>query len=351
MLVKKLVVHFLQKEEGGTGAQVIPSLALLPIDEQASELVERLDANYNRYTRSSIIYAELDIKKQCVFPSEFQKYTKTKTDDGFLDFSTKAMNDLRTRVENTAAAKGGFLVFAEYENNDRNFISVYLIRDTKGMLFQRQQKSSSYAITTVTHLDLSNLAMACRINIEAYSHQEESYLEFIKRKMERISNYFIQWVTAENRESNKIFTEKLYDLISQVKLPRTEDGEEMSRDEFRGEVYDYIKTSSGGIVDLYALSAHFYRDKNGEPDESYLITISRELGLPINTMFQADASEMKKFVRVDLSADNIHLRFSRTHIDEGIVRLDDNNEDLVIIQSQELADSLRREMNSSEQIE
>lgn len=347
MVVKRLVVHLLQKDEGKTKAQVEYSRKLLPLDERSNELIQKLDTNYRH---ASIIYAELDFNHHYTFPSEFLKYLETDTDDSFLSFSTEAMNDLRSRVESTQAAKGGFLVFAQYEDDDeKEFISVYLIRDTQGMLFERLAGTSSFSISTITHLDLGNLAMACRINLTSYQQAGGTYLGFIKRKMERISDYFINWVTAVNQESNKIFTKKLFDLVSESKLPLTQNGREMTRDEFREIVFDYVKTSSSNVVDLKRLSAHFYRDQNGEPDESYLTNLAGELELTINTIFQADTREMASFVRVDLATQDIHLRFSRKQIDERIVRIDETNLDLVIIESRQLADSLREQIGNDGQ--
>jgi len=348
MQVKKLVVHLLRKEEGKLNAEITGSSELLPVDASANELIQKLDANYKH---ASIIYARLAIGSHYPFPENFQNYTAValNTDTEFLNFSINAMGDLRSRVESVQAAKGGFLVFAEYEDNEKEYISVYLIRDTKGMLFEMKKGTTSYIINTITHLDLDNLSMACKIDVTSYRLGSGNYLSFIKRKMENISQYFINWVTAIDQESNKIFTLNLYSLISEAKLPIVDSGYTLTRDEFRGQVHDHIITSPDHTINLIHLSKFFYRDENGEPDEMYLTDLAQSLGLKIDTEFQTDSREMSRFIRVELAAEDIRLRFSRKQIDERIIRVDSDDLKLVIIESKKLADSLREEIEKNGQ--
>ena len=99
-------------------------------------------------------------------------------------FPQETLKNLRDQVVNISPAKGGFLVFTDYENDLRDYVSVFLIRDTIGMLFKMDKGKSSFTINPAEHLDLDKLAMACKIDITKYKQDSGKYLSFIKRKME-----------------------------------------------------------------------------------------------------------------------------------------------------------------------
>jgi nucleoid-associated protein len=244
MNVNKVVVHSLVKTEGQQSASVDLSQELLDIDDMAISLIQRLDASYRKTEMTNAIF---DDTNGHIFPKEFNDYLKLNTDDAFLFFSQETIKNLRDQVVNISPAKGGFLVFAEYKNDVRDYVSVFLIRDTIGMLFKKDKGKSSFTINPAEHLDLDKLAMACKIDITKYKQDSGKYLSFIKRKMENISEYFINWIAVKERESNKIFTESLYALINLVDLPLDKDGVEIHREIFRSKIFDYVMSSPSNI--------------------------------------------------------------------------------------------------------
>jgi nucleoid-associated protein len=247
------------------------------------------------------------------------------------------VRNLREKVENISPAKGGFLVFAEYGNDVRDYVSVFLIRDTIGMLFKMDKVKSSFIINPAEHLDLDKLAMACKIDILKYKADSGKYLSFIKRKMENISEYFINWIAVKERESNKIFTESLYELINQVDLPLDENNKEIPREILKAKIFDYVKSAPTKIININDLSRHFY------PHESYLIDFAESHNISFDTVFQPDGRVMKKFIRIDLESDGIQIRFSRGELQKKI-RFDDQNKNIVIIESEKFAADLRKEI-------
>jgi nucleoid-associated protein len=56
---------------------------------------------------------------------------------------------------------------------------------------------------------------------------------------------------------------------------------------------------------------------------------------------------MKKFIRVDVKADGIQLRFTRGEYNR-LVRIDQNNPNVIIIESERFANKLREELNNNE---
>jgi len=339
MDVKRAIVHHLIKRDGEQKARIELSEKLLDIDEMASELMKKLDGSYKKM---SITYAVFNLTDGRIFPKEFGSYIKSQTDAQFLEYSKKSAVNLRDQIENIAPAKGGFLVFSEYEVQYGRFVSVFLIRDTVGMLFKRDTASSTFRIDPTKHLDLDKLAMACRINLNKYFSNNGKYLSFIKKKLSDISEYFINWIAAIERESNKTFTQDFYELTNLVDCPADDEGQSISRDLFRKQIYDYVNTSPTRRVNLMELSKHFY------DNEQYLLGFAEQHNIVMDTEFKPDARVMKKFIRIDIQSDGIHMRFSRGEL-KTKVRFDKDNENVVIIESEKFANALREEVSQNEE--
>lgn len=338
MNVDKIVVHQLNKNDGQQRASVDLSQELLDVDELSVNLVEKLDASY---ARTQITYAFFDNANSNVFPLEFANYIQNETGDSFLAFSQNTIVNLKDRVESIAPAKGGFLVFCQYNTNDRDYIGIYLIRDTVGMLFRKDRGRSAYIINPAEHLDLDKLAMACKIDLGQYRANDGKYLSFMKRRMNDISEYFVNWISVTDRESNKILTKNLFSLINLANPPRDDNGQELSRETFRAEVFRYVSTLPTKMINMNELSEHFYSD------ETYLINFAESNNISINTEFRPDSSEMKKFVQIDLDEDGIHVQFSRREINTKI-RFDRQNSNIVIIDSERFANALRSEIERND---
>ncbi|MGA3086073.1 MAG: nucleoid-associated protein [Thermodesulfobacteriota bacterium] len=334
MKVSKIIVHSLLKDEGKKIAAVDLSQNLLPIDDKSDLLIQRLDLSYKK---SEIKNATFDVNDATAFTDKFKDYLQIKNDASFLSFSHEAVKDLKNRVQNISQAKGGFLVFTEYQNELRNYISVFLIRDTIGMLFKKNANTQSYVINPAEHLDLDKLAMACKIDVNKYHAGNGKYLSFIKRKMENISDYFINWISVKELESNHVYTDSLYQLINLVDLPVGQDGEIITREDFRTKVFDYVQSSPTKIININELSNHFYSH------ESHLVDCAEQNNITLDTEFQADGKSMRKFIRIDLDYDGIYIRFSRDKLQEKI-RIDPQNKSIVIIESKKLATALRKEI-------
>jgi nucleoid-associated protein len=334
MEVQHVVVHYLIKNEKELKAEIDLSRNLLKLDEMSLHLVEQLDASYKRKVITYAVFDEADGK---VFPREFQNYVDCAEPDAFLQFSRAAAVDLVKRIEKISLAKGGFLVYARYRVNDRNYVAIYLIRDTTGMLFKKDETLAAYTINPIQHLDLDKLAMACRVDVGTYIARNGRYLSFIKKNLSDISEYFINWVSATGRENNKIITKTFYELINLAELPKDANGVEITREEFRTRIHDYVMSVPAPVVNLRDLSKRFYAD------EEYLAKVAVKNNITPDTEFQADNIMMKKFIRIDLEADGLHLRFRRDAYPLKI-HFDANNKNVVIIDSAKFAGELRREL-------
>lgn len=218
-------------------------------------------------------------------------------------------------------------------------MSIFLIRDEEGVLFNKDSATRKFNINRVSYLNTNKLAMGCRINIEKYSGQDGKYIAMIKNNLAEISDYFNNWISITQPESSTEYTNTLYEIVSNATTPlNPETNTIYTIDEFRKKVYDYVKNRPNKIVCISEMSYYFYQDEN------YLSEYVNENNITIDSEFKVDGRSLKKFWRLDINADGIQLRFSRGDLNTK-VRLSEEDENSLIIESPHLVRKFRAEIN------
>lgn len=338
MHLNKIIVHELNKEINVIGASCNHSNALLPIDYKSIHLINKLDEKYRVTNVSNGVF---DNRPEAIFPTNFRNLIANYDDNTFISFTIDSTNLLKEQIKNINPAKGGYFVFADYNKNGNHLFGVFLIRNTEGILFEKNIARSSFLINQTTHIDLERLAMACRINVQRFSSNDGKYLSFMKHKIPDISDYFINWIAATEIESSTVYTEELYRITPLLPRPSNMDGSEMSLDDFRKNIYDYMLTQPEGNINMNNMSRHFYND------EGIIVNFIEENNITIDTEFKIDRRKAKKFVRIDINADGIQLRFTRGEY-STLVRIDETNRNRIIIESEKFADKLREQLDQDE---
>lgn len=334
--IRKSLLETARKIEGKKDKKfetwVEESQKLTRIDEKAISLINELD---DSYTKSSIIYAALDSSSDLVFPNAYRKMEQNNEPDAFLAFSAKTLDNLAQLISNATAAKGGFLVYADYTIENQHYLSVFLIRDTKGKYFTNSKGEPFFKISELEHLDLARLAMACRIDVNCFRKKNKQNYMSVISKHNDISEYFIRWIGAVNKESNVNYTNDLLQILNLAAKPKDKLGKEMEPEAFREAVFNYYKTLPQKVIDLNELSKTFY------DDEKYLPILAATQNILINTQFTPDKATMTKFVRVDVDSDDINLRFPRSAITNKKIRIVNHQ---VIIDSPIFTQDLQKEL-------
>lgn len=337
MKVNFVVVHELIKEVNISSAAVDLSSALLELDDNSLGLVNELN---KRYTKLSVTYGNFNKIEPSVFQQEFCHFMDNQSDISFLHFSKNTMHSLKDIVKRNAPAKGGYLVYADYEDFG-NFIGVFLIRNTNGKLFQKDAATSMFKINSSLHIDFEKMAMACRINKDIHLDNERRPLSFIKRGNDDISQYFLDWISTTDKEDNSTDTIYLNKMVNTISPPIDSSGNIMERENFKEKIYNYVKSTPGKNVDLKVLGVAFYNN------ESHFIDYAQMQNLPISTEFKANTQLLKKMINIKVKADYITLDFPEKLFNDKI-RIDENDPDHIIINSFALAEKIRRELQNND---
>jgi len=340
MEIQRVIIHELIKNQGITEARGFLTNAVLDMNEETANLVETLDKSFKR---DFINYAVFNEEGQDDFPHYFEQYQRSTedSDELFVTFTRSATLNLKQIIRNVIFAKGGYLVFAKYIVNDTPYIGIYLIRDEKGILFNKNSEARSFSIGSVSYLNTNKLAMGCRINLLKYSNRDGRYVAMIKNNLADISDYFRNWINVVQPESSTEYTNTLFQIVSTINAPINPDtNEPYPLDEFRKNVHDYIKSRPNKSVNMAEMGQHFYGN------ECVFTQFAEDNNHIIDTEFKVDGRSLKKFCHFDIRADGIRLLFARGDFDTK-VRLSEDGDDKVIIESRSFANKLRYEYGNS----
>ena len=286
MKVNRMIIHNLKKEQQEKAELIISDKALDPKDKKVISIIEELNSRFRSNVNQGVfakVTGDMD-----TFQKEFDIYLKNKkptVDERFNRMSEKTINMLYGRIDSIQAAKGGYIVYADYEpTTSRHYFSVFLIRDITGKVFELDK--NTITIEEVIHADTANLAMACRINIEKYKNltdgEEDSYLTFISVKQPETSIYFLDWIGAERKKRNKENSRNLVTIITKIDPPLGEDGNPVDRNTFYRQVYDAVKTFGTNDININALSTVIFGD------ETTIMEYADENAIELATEFYAD---------------------------------------------------------------
>jgi nucleoid-associated protein len=333
LIVKHVIVHFLQKNQHNNNASLEVSDNFLAIDESAQKLIEELNGRYSRQNSSKITYAKFG--PTTIFSNKFDEFHSSQSDENFIEFSKQAANDLCERIKDISAAKGGYVIFAHFEST-HDYVGVYIIREKKGVLFTKDTTTNTFKIGDAFHIDFEKIAMGCRVNKDSYADGGRRYLSFIDSKKDEVSKFFTEWVSAEDNVDNAQDTKVLYQALKNLPCPADESGSPISTEELLNRAYSFIRDQPGRVVDITQLSSVLYQD------DSIIVDHLLENGIEINGQFKADASVLKKFATIRLVADKITLSFPLNALRDKIIT-DTGHPDIITIHSAALAQKLRDE--------
>lgn len=337
MKITSVIIHELDKEPGITSANL--KLFNTTVDSTNDKVVKLIKELNNRYKNRNEAYSKFNKKDSTKFHAGFNEYYDNQTKKEFIKFTKESSRDLKLRIESNAPAKGGYLVFAQYEYI-RNYLGVFLVRNTVGLSLK--ENTEQFDLNDVQHIDFENLAMACRINLDAYRKRDIRYLSFINKKGDEMSQYFTNWITTADTENNEEDTEQLYQLANLIDPPNDpETNQPMSRTDFLDRLYKSIKSAPGKLVNIRTLSELFYKDPR------YLSDQMDDHNIIINGEFKAHTKTLNKFIQIRAKADQVELSFPHSAY-KTIVKFDAKDNSQIIIKSEKLVNKVREMLNKEE---
>lgn len=338
MKINRVIIHELNKVQGKTGAKLSKSLSLLDVKQDiVITLVTELNKRYRKRNEKQGVF---DDENPSTFHDMFRVFENKKSDKAFIEFSTKSAENLKDMIQGITSAKGGYLVFAHYEDY-REYCAIFFVRDTTSIAFKRNRSVDNYDLSKVEHIDFEKLAMACRINLETFYDDQSKYLSFIHTKSDELSDYFVNWISSKDTITSEEDTGQLLKALRVIPLPKQPKGvPPLDRDLTLRNAYNHIKSSPTRTVNIIEMSRTLF------DDEDYLTDFIFENYPEVPTEFKAHSSTLNRFVKIFAKADQIELTFHPEAFRKQLVRFDQKDKSQIIIKSEELVRQIRESINN-----
>ncbi|GEM_PF-1115688 len=336
MDISKIIIHELIKQQKVQEASVFLSSEYLAKNAKSDRLGLTLNSSFSKDDITHGIFKE-DSNE---FYYHFNQYKESTDLGAFRHFTSIVTEELSGRIANEYWAKGGFLVYAEYQINSTRFVSVYLIRDVEGVLFEKNESDHTFAINTTQYLDTNKLAMGCRINIDKLENHDTNHLTLIKKGQTDISEYFTNWIGVDKPESNKEFTDRLFTIISDLP-PAINPDTNLPYDlnVMRDLAFQNIKASPNKVINLRQLGLQLYGN------DEIILDYVQEKQIAIDSEFRYDIRALGKFKKIEVNRDGIRLTFSRGDAKRK-VKLSEENPNQIIIESPQFAAAIRAQIET-----
>ncbi len=318
MDIKSVVIHEIKKREKVTGADLFLTKTELDRDNvNVKTIISSLDESFSKKTIRRAKFSNDGFKSGI---ADFKNIN-------LVDESATLTERLKTGIQNIPAAKGGYLVFCEYVTT-RAFLSVFLVRNTTGSLL-KPVDGKSWDVESIMYLDVDHFAMGVRINLDVLnSASDDRYIHLVKGNTD-ISDYFENWVGVDDTKQEAKDGEALYEMANKIDLPE----DVTDRDAFKKQIFDYVSGRPSKVVNLRELSDYLYGDSDR------VATYCTDNDLDIDGEFKLSGAQLKKFVKISVTAGGIKLEASRDKFSDSGIKVSEDGE-IVIIRSKELADSI-----------
>ncbi len=315
MNIKSVVVHEIKKAEKATGAEIIlTDKALDHTDAKIIDIVTKLDESFGKKT----------LKRAKFNDDGFKKTIPDFSAINLLKKSKELTTNLKANIQNIPAAKGGYLLFCEYEST-KKFLAVYLIRDTKSPLFKLKE-DNSWDVIDSHHLEIEHFAMGAKINLDILnSKSDDRYIALIKGNTD-VSGYFENWIGIDDTKQETKDADALYEISNQIDLPNG-----LIRDEFKKSIYDFANSQTSKVINLRALSKHLY------DNEDTITKYCEEKSIDIDGEFKLTRSQLSKFIKIVIKVGEIELRAPRGSFKPNGIEV---NGESVVIHNKEFAIAL-----------
>jgi len=218
---------------------------LLPVNELTNEFITALIKSYSSRNPTYGAFDEDSAN------NPFQTYVRTYfDDDDFLVFSKESMKTLKKAID-IPKAKGGYVVFAHYDEGGQDFILTIMLDNSVKFIVDE----TTLDIEKLLGLDIEKVARANRVNWQRWQANHENYLSFIKGTRE-VSSYFSKsFIGCTDLTSAKQNANHLQDAVNKYMKAKTFTDDEKLNARRSLREYTDRRISEGKDIKLDSISA------------------------------------------------------------------------------------------------
>lgn len=311
MELKNIVLHHIKREENQSPELNISDHLLDKTDSIVKEFVSKLIKSFGAKNPT---YGEFH---EDVLAYPFQNLVQDyRLDEDFLEFSKESMKLLEKEIQ-VPQAKGGYVVFTHYKNNDIEFLITIMLDKAE----QFTINDESLDIKKLKTLDIDKLARANRINLYKWENGDDLYLSFIKGTRD-VSSYFQKFIGNTDLTSSKKNSQNLKDAIS--KYMRSENFTDEQKEKANREIADYLQRQFDNNLDVEvtSVSAHL----NPDNPLSFINYIQNDDDLEVSGNYRLSRkADFNIFHRAKITGNGFKVEFEKNLIRKGKVIREGND--------------------------
>ncbi|HHP0469588.1 TPA: nucleoid-associated protein [Vibrio harveyi] len=353
--VNHVIIHKLVKEKNEPIQDNVIRENILPSTSPIIlKLIEGVVGVYGK-KNNSVQYGVFQEGQGGEFPRKFSEYhlpSNGLSESEFKLLAELAMSQLYLSASGVTFATGGFILFADYTQNNTRFLLIAMVKQKPG-----QQITDDIDVKEVEYIDLSKLHQAARVNFDKYEQFEQaddsekqdiSYLSFVSPgNGDKTSGYFISAFGCQAGSTSSKATELV--VSESVKFFKKDETLKQHAASVKEDIIHFLaqKEASGDSVKLSEIESiarkYFDPDTADELAEGLISHLnSDDVAVPYE--FKVNKKKLERMTHVIFSSPDFKLTFDVNDLgNTSDARFYFDGEQLTI---RELPDSLKSELNT-----
>ncbi|MFY8272585.1 nucleoid-associated protein YejK [Pseudoalteromonas sp. SSDWG2] len=304
--VKKLVVHYVDKEDENT--QIHLRNDEMPINDRVNVFIEQLHHAYNGKPGKG--FCAFSGEKNSIVASAMQSYRNNEL--GFWHVTEKAAQVLKEELDKYAFNETGYLVFCHYQYVATEYVMIALIN-----IKEHYSITSELDLAASRHLDITRMQLAARIDLAAWDTQADDnrYISFIKgRAGRKVADFFLDFLGCEEgidpKQQSRSMLNAVEDYLSDQGLDKEE------KDERRKEVFDYCsdRINSGEDAQINEIARVVSKDDGSSFEGFY-----QQQDYDIAESFPVDKKTVTGMVKLSGMGGGVSVGFERKHLGSRVI--------------------------------
>jgi nucleoid-associated protein len=299
---------------------------LLPVDQTLITVCTDLLALYSTVANSNGTLGQ-DATLH-TFPIRLNDYIEQTID--FNVFSTVTLSLIKSKMEESIFANGGYALFLRYSEGNSDFLLVAMLKLKPGAGIDED----SLSLEPTLNIDLGLLHEAARINLTRLSSDTQPYLTFIKGRKQKgdVTEYFRTALACENFTSSRHHTEQVIkaanafaDSRQDLSTPQEKYSEKI---DMRRRLHTCFASNSQEVV-LDTLAAAIM-PRQPSDFVNFVRTGPSASEYQINDAFKPHRSSYRKLYRITGAIGTISVGFDVSDVQAQRVYYDANIDALII---------------------
>lgn len=315
LITNNAIAHRLIKAQHKEGTHQLRTTCL-PESEALTRLINEIHHAYAERTgKSHGVFEEDEIN----FPTVANLRAHFKDENiNFVTTSHKLMDTLLIQSNSANLSTGGNILIADVSQGNNRWLIVAILTDKLGATIDENLN-----LLDSSHLDLSAMRFAGRVNITKWLNDDDRYVSFLKGASRDVSDYFQKFLGCTHTKALNKESQLLVKLVRKA-VNSIEEATDEQRDTARKTIFDYLEQCA---KDSEPFSIDTMSNKAWPQNPDVLKSVLTDPDNGITDGFVPQRRALKGLIRFEArNPKKWQIQFEREAVTSGDVQLNDNNQ-------------------------